>query len=258
MISVHRALGTWSRMVDVYVALTGFARDKAVQAGVPAGRIVVKPNFVHPVPGTGDRPGRYALFVGRLSEEKGIWSLLRAWQSLPHIPLRIVGEGPLQAEVARYVAANGLADRVTLVGRRPADEVLREMQGARFVVFPSIWYETFGRVAVESFACGVPVLAARIGAIAEVVSHGETGILFPPGDAGELAAGAARLWDDAAGVERMGAAALREYESAYTPQQNYRMLMDIYRLARARRAGGAPAAAGEGGREANVQEEVRC
>lgn len=254
MISVHRALGTWKRMVDVYVALTRFSRDKAVEAGVPADRIVVKPNFVHPVPGAGRGAGRYALFVGRLSEEKGVWSLLRAWQTLPHIPLRIVGDGPLQAAVASFVAENGLADRVALVGRKPADEVLREMLDARFVVFPSIWYETFGRVAVESFACGVPVLAARIGAIAEVVEDGETGILFTPGDAGELAAAAMRLWENPAEVARMGAAALREYESTYTPGQNYRMLLDIYRLARARRLGDGPPRDGE----AEANEVIRC
>jgi glycosyltransferase involved in cell wall biosynthesis len=234
MILVHRALRTWTRMVDVYVALTEFARSKAVAAGIPGDQIVVKPNFVPRLCAPGAAAGGYALFVGRLSEEKGVRGLLRAWRSVPGVPLRIVGDGPLQGEMARYVEENGLGDRVTLAGRKPLGETVAELRGARFLVFPSIWYETFGRVAVEAFACGVPVLAARIGAIAEVVMDGETGILFTPGDADELASGARWMWTHSGEVDRMGAAALRAYEAAYTPERNYEMLCGIYRLARAR------------------------
>lgn len=236
MVAAHRLLGTWSGGVDRFVALTAFARDKFIEGGLPAERISVKPNFVSPDPGVGDGRGGYALFVGRLSQEKGVGTLLKAWDQPggDTVPLKIVGDGPFSGAVARAAEQNPL---IEWVGRRSPGETRRLMQDAAMTVLPSEVYETFGRVAAESFAAGTPVVAAKIGAIEELVDHGRTGLHFKPGDAGDLAHQVQRLAADTSGeVARMRRAARSEYEEKYTAERNYRLLADIYAAAVGRAA----------------------
>ncbi|BDA72011.1 probable glycosyl transferase [Rivularia sp. IAM M-261] len=226
MLTLHRTLRTWDNMVDIYIALTEFARQKFIQGGFSASKIVVKPNFVHPDPGSGSGSGGYALFVGRLSVEKGLDTLLAAWEHLGgHIPLKIIGEGPLAAEVE---SATKRLPQVEWLGRRPMKEVYTLMGEAMFLIFPSKWYETFGRVAVEAFAKGTPVIAADIGAIAELVDSGRTGLLFPPGDSEKLAAQVEWAVSHPTELAQMRQEARAEYETKYTAEKNYQRLMEIY------------------------------
>lgn len=232
MLVVHRALGTWRRMVDAYIVLTEFERRKMLEAGLPTDRIHVKPNFVDPDPGVGPHAADSVLFVGRLSPEKGIVTLLAAWRQLPRpVPLRIIGTGPLAPMVE---AAAAELPNVEWLGPQPASEVARLMGDALAVIFPSEWYETFGRVAIEAQAVGTPVIAANIGAIAELVGEGRTGIYFAPGDAADLAARVDWAWTHRADLAEMGRRARQEYEAKYTAEKNYAMLMAIYRRAIAR------------------------
>ena len=233
MQTVHRAMRTWSKMVDQYITLTEFARQKFIEGGLPADKIVVKPNFVYPDPGGGEGKGEYALFVGRLSSEKGIETMLTAWKYLgTKIPLKIIGDGPLSQRVAE---ATKQISGVEWLGRRALREVYDLMGEAAFVVFPSEWYETFGRVAVEAFAKGTPVVAANIGAIAELVESGRTGLLFHPGDAQDLAAKVEQILSQPAKLNQMRQEARAEFEAKYTAEQNYQMLMDIYEQVLSRR-----------------------
>ena len=164
MIALHRARGTWMNDVDVYIALTEFARRTFIAGGLPADRIVVKPNFVHPDPGLGDASGNFALFVGRLVPEKGIRTLIDAWQHIGvKVPLRIVGDGPLAPEVA---AAAAQCAGITWLGRHPRAEVLALMRAATLLIFPSTWYEGFGMTVAEALAVGLPVVASRVGGMA--------------------------------------------------------------------------------------------
>lgn len=228
MLTTHRSLGTWTKMVDLYIALTEFARQKLIQGGLPADKIVVKPNFVHPDPGVGSGNGNYALYVGRLSVEKGLDTLLAAWEKLGNrIPLKIVGEGPLADQV---IAATERLPQVEWLGRRSIAEVHALMGNATVLIFPSKWYETFGRVAVEAFAKGTPVIAANIGAIAELVQHGYTGLHFRPGDSADLAAKVEWLLARPAVLAQMRQQARAEFEAKYTAKQNYRRIMEIYEL----------------------------
>lgn len=223
MLAAHRALGTWTRRVDVFVALSEFTRAKCVESGLPADKVVSKPNFLKSDPGVGDGGGGYALFVGRLAKEKGLGTLLEAWRRLDGVmPLKVVGDGPMAPLLAD--APPG----VEWLGRRKAAETLELMQGARVLVFPSEWYETFGRVAIEAFACGTPVIAARIGAVAELVEDGRTGLTFTPGDADDLADKVRRIGADGEAYARMRLSARAEYESRYTAERNYRLLTAIY------------------------------
>ncbi len=237
MLATHRALRTWVGMVDAYVALTEFARRKFVEGGLPAANMVVKPNFVHPDPGPGAGRGGYALFVGRLSPEKGVGTLLEAWERLGRrIPLKVVGDGPL---VEQVISSAGRQPGVEYLGYRSPGEVHALMRDASMLVFPSEWYETFGRVAAEAFAAATPVVAADIGAIAELVEEGRTGLRFRPGDPTHLAAQVEWLLSHPEEHKRMRREARSEFEARYTADRNYGMLMEIY--GRTLERAGAPA-----------------
>ncbi|WP_421658243.1 glycosyltransferase family 4 protein [Leptothermofonsia sp. ETS-13] len=229
MMMVHRTLRTWTEMVDVYIALTEFARKKFIQGGLPPKKIIVKPNFVHPDPVAGGGKGGYAIYVGRLSVEKGLDTLLEAWELLSTpLPLKIVGDGPLADQVAK--AANRYP-HIEWLGRRPVKEVYEAIGEAMFLIFPSKWYETFGRVAVEAFAKGTPVLAAKIGAIAELVDHNRTGFHFCPGDPADLATNVEWILAHPTQLAQMRQEARLEFETRYTAKQNYQKLMEIYEVA---------------------------
>lgn len=230
MITAHKALRTWTTTVDLFITLTEFSRQKFIEGGLPADKIVVKPNFVYPDPGVGTGKGNYALYVGRLSVEKGIDTLIKAWEQLDiEIPLKIVGDGPLLDQVEQ--AARRLP-QIEPLGRRPLAEVHSLMGEATCLIFPSKWYETFGRVAVESFAKGTPVVASKIGAIAELVDSGKTGVHFEPGNSSDLASKVTQLWcSRAEQTDSMRTAARATFEKKFTPAQNYRFMMDIYETA---------------------------
>jgi glycosyltransferase involved in cell wall biosynthesis len=233
MLVVHRLLGTWQRTVDVFVAPSAFAKAKLASAGLDATRIVVKPNFVHPDPGPGSGDGGFILYAGRMSPEKGIGTLLAAWRRVGKGPrLLLVGAGPLAEEVRRATAG---CDGIEYVGAREPRQVLSLMASAALVVVPSEWYETFGRVVVEAFAVGTPVVASAVGPLAEMVEPGETGALVPPGDPEALAGVVRELWSQPAVLGSMRLAARRTYEERYTAERNLEVFLDIYR--RALRAG---------------------
>ena len=227
MLEAHRRRGTWVQ-VDSYVALTNFARGVFVQGGLPADKIFVKPNFVYPDPGACRSAGEYALFVGRLSPEKGVRMLVSAWECLPkRIPLLIVGDGPLRAELEARVAQRHLSD-VSFKGHLGREQVLAAMKRARFVIVPSECYENFPATICEAFSCGAPVICSRLGAMEELVKHGCTGLHFDPGDSEDLAAKVEWAWDHPAEVELMGQEARIQYAGKYTSERNYEMLMEIY------------------------------
>ena len=227
MLSIHRLLRTWSKQVDIYIALTEFARRKFIEGGLSEDKIVVKPNFVYPDPGTGEHKGNFVLFVGRLSPEKGVRTLLQAWQKIKDIPLKIIGDGPLLKEVQSKTEG-----RIEVLGRIPRQEVFSLMKEARFLILPSEWYESFPMVLVEAFATGLPVLASNLGAMAEIVEHGRTGLLFEPGNPEDLADKVIWAWNHPEKMAEMGREARKEYERKYTAEKNYEMLMEIYKLAK--------------------------
>lgn len=226
MQTIHGVLGSWSRKVDHFVSLSEFGRNKMIQSGLPADRISVKPNFVYPDPGPSEDEREFILFVGRLSEEKGIQTMLRAWEQVhDRIPLVIAGRGPESDSVAR--AAERL-DGVTWLGGQTIDNIYDLMGRARAVLFPSEWYETFGRVAIEAYARSTPVIASNLGAITELVTPEETGLLFEPGCPDSLAQAARRMWDDPDHACRMGRNGRAQFEQKYTAEQHLRAIDEIY------------------------------
>ncbi|HET7551495.1 MAG TPA: glycosyltransferase family 4 protein [Gemmatimonadaceae bacterium] len=227
MLAVHRGMGTWKNRVSRYIALTDFAREKCIAGGLPAERVVVKPNFVHPDPGAGDGEGGYALFVGRLSPEKGVLTLLRAWERAGALlPLKVVGDGPLAEQVREAARCN---PAIEYVGRKAPAEVIDLIGSALCMVCPSEWYEGFPRVVVESLARGTPIIAARIGSLADVVDDGRTGMHFEPGDSDDLVTRLERFRADEGARTVMRHAARAEFLASYTADVNYEKLMEIYR-----------------------------
>jgi glycosyltransferase involved in cell wall biosynthesis len=234
MLAAHRTFGTWKNAVNCFIAVSEFVRGKFVAGGLPPCRVFLKPNFVHPDPDERSTPGSYAAFVGRLSAEKGLRTLIAAWANLENrIPLIIVGDGPLRAELERDALRRGLC-KVRFDGYLPEKKTLAVMKGARFLVFPSEWYETFGMAVIEAFACGVPVICPRLGAMQDLVADSRTGLFYDPGDFVDLSAKVDWAWTHTQELAEMGRAARAEYEAKYTAAENYRMLMMAYEFALAR------------------------
>lgn len=224
---LNRRRDTYSTLVDRYIALTGFARDRLIAGGLPAALIDIKPNGLShpPAPGTGQ--GGYVAFVGRLSEEKGIRVLLHAWRQLPDVQLRVVGDGPLRSELQDFARREAL--NVTFVGRQSREEVTHIVGAAAALVMPSLWFEGLPMVAIEAFASGTPVLASNIGSLGEIVTDGSTGCLFPPGDAAALAATLQQMLASPQRLAAMRDAARVQFERRYSPGASYRALLQIYR-----------------------------
>jgi glycosyltransferase involved in cell wall biosynthesis len=232
MLATHNYKQTWSRTVAAYIALSGFARDKFIQGGLPAGKIFVKPNFLQSDPGLGEARGNYALFVGRLTPEKGISALLAAWRELGReLPLEIAGDGPMAPEVERASRGSG---HVTWLKWLPRAETLKKMKDASVLILPSTWYEGFPMILAEAFAVGLPVIASNLGSMSSIVDHQRTGLHFEAGNSSDLVEKVRSFRAHPAEAAFMRAEARREYESKYTGERNYAQLMEIYESVRPR------------------------
>lgn len=231
MLVLHRRLGTFEHKVTRYIALTGFAKAKLIESGLPGDKIRVKPNFVEWRPAPTPQARQGGVYVGRLSVEKGIEVLLAALkrfdeapaQSHPH-DVQVMGTGPFETQTAQQLGAQFL-------GFQPLDQVLARMETASYMVLPSICYEGFPRTIVEAFACGLPVIASRLGSMAELVTDGETGLLFTPGDDADLAQKITWANANPQAMAQMGQRARQVYEQRFTPELNGRELETIYREA---------------------------
>lgn len=239
----HRWRGTYHREVDAFIALTEFARGKMIQIGLRPERLHVVPNALSPDPGMGQGQGDYALFVGRLSAEKGVGVLLRAWEQLGSaLPLRIVGEGPLAAEVEQ---ASRRLPGVSWLGQRPRAEVLALMQDARCLIFPSEWFEGFPMTMVEAFAVGLPVIASRTGSMEELIIPGQTGEHFAAGQPDDLVRQVrAFLGRNSQSMRRQ---ARQVYLQRYTGDAHVKSLTRVYTQALAHRNSSPALRTGTGG-----------
>jgi glycosyltransferase involved in cell wall biosynthesis len=228
MLTVHNLLATWEKRVSLFVALTEFCKQKFIQGGLPAGRIAVKPNFVQTDlgPGTGD--ANYALYAGRLTEEKGILSLLQAWKAVRGGTLVIVGDGPLAPDVKR---AAEMHQSIKFLGSVSAGEARELMGRARVLVFPSIWYECLPMVIIESFCRGTPVIANRLGSMEYLIRDGETGWLLDPANPDSLAEALSNIFAVPERPASMRLAARTMFEANYTAKRNHQLLVEIYERA---------------------------
>jgi glycosyltransferase involved in cell wall biosynthesis len=223
-VTVHRALGTWSSKVSRYIALNDFCMEVFVRGGLPRERLRVKPNFVEDRKIETNSGRRDFLYVGRLSEEKGIDVLSSALALVPKVNCHVVGTGEMD-EVIRT------RSNAVMHGWQGSESINALMHSSLALVMPSVWYENFPRTLVEAFSAGLPVVASRLGAMAALIADGKTGLLFDPCDPTDLAK---KLeWAQAHPEEMgfMGERARNEYERKYTPAKNHEQLVAIYREA---------------------------
>ncbi len=228
MLTLHRLLETWKK-VQRFIVLSEFARQKFIAGGLSPDKLVVKPNFVSPDPGLGAHDGNFALFVGRLSAEKGVDTLLKAWQQLGNkLSLKIVGDGPL-AETVRIAAQQ--TSGVEWLGFKTRDEVQSLMSEATCLIFPSKCYENFPNVIAEALSHGLPVIASNLGSHGSLVSDGRVGLLFETDSSNDLVNKVSWLISHPEEFKRMQREARIRYETSYTAEQNYKSLLDIYHQA---------------------------
>jgi glycosyltransferase involved in cell wall biosynthesis len=211
MSSIHWLLGTWARTVDQYLALSPFAAGRFIAGGLPPNRLTVAPPAVADPGPPCDEARSGALYVGRLSPEKGVDTLLAAWAGID-APLTIVGDGPEEKRLRGMAPPN-----VRFVGRLEAAAVSTAMRRAALLVFPSRCYENFPLVVAEAMAHALPVLASSGGAAADLVEDGVTGRLAPIGVASAWREAAAALLEAPERLAALGAAGRAAYLQRYAP-----------------------------------------
>jgi len=228
MLKHHWQKGTWVNMVDRYIMASEFGRQKHIVAGIPKEKISIKPHVVHPDLPKFNQDKGYALYVGRLSEEKGVHILLEAWKEIHNLPLKIAGDGPLASELKAYVKNNNIAN-VEFLGFVSEEPYHECMQGAKFLTVPSVCYENFPRIVVEAYSYGVPVVASSLGSFPEIVKEKETGLLFEPANSRDLAEKIQWILSHETEFHSMRDNVRRQYKEKYSSQKNYEILMDAYR-----------------------------
>jgi glycosyltransferase involved in cell wall biosynthesis len=225
MLTFHRAFGTYQNSVDAYIAVSKYSLQKFVSGGLPAEKLHLRPNFILEDPGCGSGGGRYALYLGRLAPEKGIETLLKAWQQHdPGLPLVVGGDGPLATLVEKVAE---VCDRILWLRHCPHEQAMKRLGEAVMLIVPSLWYEVCPKTVLEAYAKGTPVIASRLGALAELVLEGRTGECFAPGSAADLAATVRRLRASPR-LLNMRHSARQLFETHYAADPSYWRLLDIY------------------------------
>lgn len=232
-LGLHNVLHTTDRAVDGFIALSGFARNKLTPTAIPADRVHIKPNFLTSDPGPGSGSGGYAMYLGRLSPEKRIDTLLDAWRKLDgKVPLKIVGGGPLAAEVESAAAEDPSIEYLGFVANEEAIKLVGE---ARALVFTSGTYEGQPKTIVEAYAKGTPVIASKFGSMEDLVEDAITGWHVQPGDSADLARVVEEVFSKPGNLEEMRGSIRKRYLDEYTPDANHARLIEIYQTAVAHR-----------------------
>lgn len=230
-IGLHRLLDTWAKEVDAFIVLSEFQRELMVQAGLQREKVHVKPNFYPGEPSVLDWRERkpYVAFCGRLSAEKGVVNLLRAWQDWGHDApeLRLIGDGDLRPDLERMAASLP----VKFLGQLSPEGAQSQVANARLLILPSEWFEGFPMVVREAFAFGTPAAVSNIGPLPSIVKHGRSGIVFQPANPQSLLHKVRAAWEMPGLLEQLGQGAREEFEGKYTEAVNYAALMQIYRQA---------------------------
>jgi glycosyltransferase involved in cell wall biosynthesis len=222
--------GTWQREIDAYIVATRFGRDKMTRAGLPAGKISVKPNFVYPDPGAERDTKDYWLYMGRLSSEKGVDWLVEAWKGLPEVPLHVAGDGPLKNQLQDAVRKHDLR-QVKILGFLSPEDMKRQVRGAACLIVPSRCYENFPCTVAEAYGHGLGVMAPRLGCFNDIIIDGKTGFLYDSKNLPEFVAKVRGMAARPEVLRNIGKGARQEFERQYTAEQNHQSLIRIYHQA---------------------------
>ena len=227
--SVHRILGI-TEFVDVFITPSRFLRNKLIEFGIDEEKIECLNNIleIKPTNGTYDEEG-YVLYIGRLSKEKGIKTLINAVMQIDSCRLKIVGEGQIQEELTSFVKEKGGHSKIEFLGHKKHEEVIELIRRSSFVVVPSEWYENYPYSVLESFACGKAVIGARIGGIPEMVEDYKTGLTFESGNVDELISKIKYFIDNPEKTTKMGQNARMFFEKELNAEKHYEELIKIYK-----------------------------
>jgi len=226
MIARNRVNGVYTKCVNRYISLTAFAKERFIRGGIPANRIVVKPNFLSHETCINENKENYVVFVGRLSDEKGIKTLIETWKIVDDLKLKVLGDGHLREELEDICVRNNL--NVEFMGYCSQEKVLEVVNKAIFQIIPSECYEGFPMSVLEAFSCRTPVIASRLGSLGEIISDGETGILFEPGNSKDLLSKINVLLADEGYRINLALNARKQFVEKYSEEVNFKLLMDIY------------------------------
>jgi glycosyltransferase involved in cell wall biosynthesis len=223
----HDAMG-WYDLIDVIVTPSDFYRRKMVELRFPSSKVVHIPNFIDE---TNFEPcydsGNYFLYFGRLSDEKGVSTLIRAMREVKACRLVVAGTGPAQTKIEAVIDEYGL-NNVDLVGFKSGKDLVNLIRGAMFTVLPSEWYENGSISLLESMAYGKPVVGADIGGIPEHINGGEDGLIFDSGNERDLAEKINTLIAEPDTCVAMGKAARHKVETTYSKRRHMEALLNIY------------------------------
>lgn len=216
--------------IKFFICPSKFIMKKHAELGIPEEKLTYIPNFVEsrsyqPIFGG----GKYILFIGRISKEKGIFTLIKAVKDID-VEVKIVGEGPMKTECEAYIRANKITN-IVFEGYRSGEELRSLFQGALFLILPSEWYENAPMAVLESFAYGKPVIGSDIGGIPELITEHETGLLFKPADHRELGEKIRYLLSRPSLIATMGSKAREKVEQKYNAQAHYEKLINLYQRA---------------------------
>ncbi len=215
------------RKIDAIICLTEFSRQKLLEIGIPERKLHIKPNFIDPsVTAASPGKGNYVLYLGRLSSEKGLWTLVRGFERLNGVKLKIMGTGPLENSLREYIEERGIKN-IELLGFKQGSEKWHILRESLFVVVPSEWYETFCMAALEAFAAGKPIVASNLGSLPYVIEDGESGLLFEPGNVEDLMEKVNHFLANPSEIAEMGLHARGLAETKYSPDRSYKTLLDI-------------------------------
>ncbi|WP_420580233.1 glycosyltransferase family 4 protein [Reichenbachiella sp.] len=224
MIGFHRIIGTWTKKVTAYIALTEFAKQKLISSRIPKNKIFVKPNFIGESPRLSLAPSKTALYVGRISSEKGIQCMINAWNKVDtEYQLRIIGDGPLLEHFKKSTSNK----TIHFEGRKPSDEITEIMKSCAFLIFPSECYEGMPRTIIEAFSVRLPVISSNIGAMSTMITDFKNGLHFEVGNVEDLSNKIREIIHDDALRNKIGENGHKDFRKKYTEHENYKMLYSI-------------------------------
>ncbi|MCP4536224.1 MAG: glycosyltransferase family 4 protein [Chloroflexi bacterium] len=226
--TLHKAWRIYERHVATFITPSAFVKKTVEEFGIPEDQLVhiPLPLFSQDFD-LSETSGEHLAYVGRLSHEKGLPTLIHAMRQVPQARLLIVGEGSMRPVLEQMVREDNMTN-VHFTGYLSGEDLEHALAQARFTVLPSQWYEVFGQTILESFAVGKPVVAARIGGMPELIDDDENGLLFTPGNADELSTCLRRLWDDPKKTRLMGLNGRRKVLAQHSPENHYRQLYPLY------------------------------
>ena len=235
MIEYHRKKGTWNRYPTAFIALSKFSKNKFAEGGLPADRIFIKPNFLKDpcieydgLEISPEKMNRF-LFLGRISNEKGIEDLIQCWmeRSIP-AELWIAGEGPLKKKLQQKTKGE---KTIKWLGQCDKIDVLKLLSNSKALLFPTKWYEGMPLIIIEAMSMGCPVISSDIGNPKNMIAHKINGLLFEPGKMADLYKNISWIIRNPKKSKKLGENARMKYEELYTPEKNYNTLLSIYQNA---------------------------